>query len=488
MDACNRGFVLVFRVFVVVVAVLQLGCWVSANVVFQVQHKFTGDNNSLTAFKAHDSYRHRRILADADLPLGGDSSPSSVALYFTKIQIGTPPRDYHVQVDTASDILWVNCAGCVNCPQKSDLGIPLTLYDPMHSSTSRFITCDQDFCTATLDPSNNECILGTRCSYVVRYGDGSSTTGYFVRDDVQLARISGDLQTSDMKGNIMFGCGARQSGGLGKSQQALDGILGFGESNSSLISQLASSKKVKKMFSHCLSGSKGGIFAIGEVVHPKVNSTPILPNMAHFTIELKAIEVGGEFIRLPTDIFNTAAKRGTIIDSGTTLAYFPEEVHSQIIKKIMASQPNANIYIADHQFTCYKGLGNVDDSFPTITFHFADVLKLKLYPHQYIFKTHRNYWCIGFLSNGNYPRQGRDSILLGDIVLTDRLVTYNMEDRTLGWTEYDCSSSIKVRDEESGMIYTVGAHDISYTSGAGRANGSVFVLLLFVITTIMVMH
>lgn len=28
-----------------------------------------------------------------------------------------------MQVDTGSDILWVNCAGCSKCPVKSDLGV-----------------------------------------------------------------------------------------------------------------------------------------------------------------------------------------------------------------------------------------------------------------------------------------------------------------------------------------------------------------------------
>lgn len=44
-------------------------------------------------------------------------------LYFTKIGLGSPPKDYYVQVDTGSDILWVNCAGCTSCPKKSDLGV-----------------------------------------------------------------------------------------------------------------------------------------------------------------------------------------------------------------------------------------------------------------------------------------------------------------------------------------------------------------------------
>jgi hypothetical protein len=75
-------------------------------------------------------------------------------------------------------------------------------------------------------------------------------------------------------------CGAQQGGDLGTSNQALDGILGFGESNTSMLSQLAAAGKVKKVFSHCLDTiNGGGIFTIGDVVQPKVKMTPLVPNM-----------------------------------------------------------------------------------------------------------------------------------------------------------------------------------------------------------------
>jgi len=64
------------------------------------------------------------------------------------------------------------------------------------------------------------------------------------------------------------------------SDQALDGIIGFGQANSSVLSQLAASGKVKKIFSHCLDNILGGgIFAIGEVVEPKVSTTPLVRKM-----------------------------------------------------------------------------------------------------------------------------------------------------------------------------------------------------------------
>nr|KAJ0192807.1 hypothetical protein LSAT_V11C800388870 [Lactuca sativa] len=267
----NKGEFIVLAIGFVLLQLCLLG---SANVVFQVQHKFAGNKKLLTEFKAHDSQRHRRILSAVHLPIGGDSNPTSAALYFSKIRIGTPGKDYMVQVDTGSDLLWVNGVGCQKCPRKSDHGASRPLYDPKASTTAKIVSCDQGICSSILKGATGNCKVGTRCSYSVNYGDGSSATGYFVRDIVQLDRVSGDLQTTSMNGSIAFGYGSQQSGELGSSEQPLDGMLGFGQADSSMLSQLASAKKVKKIFSHCLDGSKGGgIFTIGEVVYPKVKTT-----------------------------------------------------------------------------------------------------------------------------------------------------------------------------------------------------------------------
>ena len=67
---------------------------------------------------------------------------------------------------------------------------------------------------------------------------------------------------------------------MGSDSQAIDWILGFGQANSSVLSQLAAAKKVPKIFAHCLDTDRGGgIFAIGDVVRPRVKTTPLVPNM-----------------------------------------------------------------------------------------------------------------------------------------------------------------------------------------------------------------
>ncbi|WJX12748.1 Aspartic proteinase 39 [Trifolium repens] len=54
--------------------------------------------------------------------------------------------------------------------------------------------------------------------------------------------------------------------------------------------------------------------------------------------------------------------------------------------------------------------------------------------------------------------------LLGDLVLSNKLVLYDLENMVIGWTNYNCSSSIKIKDSTTGIVHTVGAHNLSPAS------------------------
>ncbi|XP_027352062.1 aspartic proteinase-like protein 2 [Abrus precatorius] len=446
--------------------VVQFCCFANANLVLHVERKFKGPNQSLREIKAHDTRRHGRFLSAVDVPLGGNGLASSTGLYYTKIGLGSPPKDYYVQVDTGSDILWVNCAGCTACPKKSGLGMDLTLYDPSQSKTSNVVPCDDEFCTSMYDGPVSGCKQDMSCPYSITYGDGSMTTGSYVKDLITFDKVNGNLQTTPDNGSVIFGCGNKQSGTLSSSSdESLDGIMGFGQAHSSVLSQLASTQKMKKVFSHCLDNIKGGgIFAIGEVVQPKLNTTSLVPRMAHYNVILKDMEVGGDSIQLPLDIFDSSSGRGTIIDSGTTLAYLPASVYDQLVEKILAQQSDLKLYLIEDQFTCFHYSKNVDDAFPVVKFFFEEGLTLKAYPHEYLFKFDDDMQCIGWQKSMSETKDGKDLILLGDLVLSNKLVMYDLENMVIGWGDYNCSSSIKVKDSSTGTVYTVGAHDLSSAS------------------------
>lgn len=54
----------------------------------------------------------------------------------------------------------------------------------------------------------------------------------------------------------------------------------------------------------------------------------------HYNVVMKGIEVNGEALNIPTTIFDAGSNRGTIIDSGTTLAYLPNRVYDALMSKV----------------------------------------------------------------------------------------------------------------------------------------------------------
>ncbi|XP_020575038.1 aspartic proteinase-like protein 2 [Phalaenopsis equestris] len=451
--------------------------------VLKVQRKFSGQRQRITDLRAHDVRRHGRILiestrASVDLPLGGLGRPTATGLYYAQIGIGTPSKAYYAQVDTGSDILWVNCITCRHCPKKSDLGIELTLYDPKGSSTGKLVSCHGSFCSTTYRGNMPGCSSDMPCEYKVQYVDGSSTSGFFVTDYLQYNQVSGNHQTGTANSTVTFGCGAQQSGDLGSSSEALDGILGFGQSNSSMLSQLALAGKVRKIFAHCLDTiNGGGIFAIGNVVQPKVNTTPMVPDTSHYNVIMKSIAVGGTSLKLPTDVFQSGDMRGTIIDSGTTLAYLPEEAFKPLMNAIFSYQPDLSFQNI-REFLCFQFSGSIDAAFPKVTFFFENSVELQVYPHDYFFENEGGIWCTGFQNSALQSKDGKDIFLLGDLVLSNKLVVYDLENQVIGWTDYNCSSSIKIQDDKTGAIYSVDAHNLS--SSARSLNIGKFISLLII--------
>ncbi|PKU73535.1 Aspartic proteinase nepenthesin-2 [Dendrobium catenatum] len=56
--------------------------------------------------------------------------------------------------------------------------------------------------------------------------------------------------------------------------------------------------------------------------------------LSHYHVTMKSIGVAGTSLKLSTDIFQTGDMRGTIIDSGTTLAYLPEDAFKPLMNAV----------------------------------------------------------------------------------------------------------------------------------------------------------
>uniref|UniRef100_A0A0E0KP32 Peptidase A1 domain-containing protein n=1 Tax=Oryza punctata TaxID=4537 RepID=A0A0E0KP32_ORYPU len=454
-------------------------CGTMAIGVFQVRRKFPimGDGckgSDIGTLQTHDRNRHHRRLVAAELSLGGLGGISTSSTgYMLQSSFGSI---HFFLVDTGSNAFWVNCIPCKQCPRKSDILRKLTLYDPRSSVSSKAVKCDDMFCTSPDRDVRPECNISLLCPYIATYADGGSTIGVFVTDLVHYNQLSGNGLTQSTNTSVTFGCGLQQSGSLNTSEAAVDGIIGFANSNNTMLSQLAAAGKTKKIFSHCLdSRNGGGIFAIGEVVEPKVKTTPLVQNnWILYLVNLKMIDVDGTTLQLPANIFETTETKGTFIDSGTTLAYLPEIVYRELTLAVFAKHPDITLHDTDN-FECFNFLhriedrteklkefsASVDDRFPKITFQFENDLALDVYPHDYLLEYEDKQYCFGFQDAAKQDDGHQDMFLLGDMVISNKLVVYDMEKKVIGWTEYNCSSSIKIKDEKTGATYTVQADNIS---------------------------
>ncbi|XP_031488793.1 aspartic proteinase 36-like [Nymphaea colorata] len=426
-----------------------------------------GGGEELEAARARDMARHRRMLQNVvDFPVGGSGDPFSVGLYYTTVKLGNPPVDYHVQIDTGSDILWVTCNPCSGCPSSSGLSsITLRLYDPQKSSASSIISCSDSRCVSAIETAEARC-ESQNCGYTFQYGDGSGTTGYYVSDTLSFNTVVANDATSNSSATITFGCSSTVSGDLTKSDRAVDGILGFGQNHLSVISQLASQNLAPKAFSHCLRGSQsgGGILVLGKVVDPSIVYTPLVPSMPHYNLYLESISVNGQTLSIDSSVFATASTSGTIIDSGTTLAYIAEQAYDVFITAISSyALGKLESFNSKGANQCFLVVGSVEDAFPPVSLNFKGA-SMVLKPQDYLLDqgsvSGATVWCIGW-----QKMQGSMTIL-GDIVLKDKIFVYDLEGQQVGWTNYDCTRAVNVSSSSGKSAF------VQDNSGQTSASGS----------------
>ncbi|XP_019069799.1 aspartic proteinase 36-like isoform X1 [Solanum lycopersicum] len=358
-------------------------------------------------------------------------------------------------IDTGSDISWVSCSSCSNCPRTSELGVEMNFYDADNSSTSSVISCSASICTS------DECSETNQCAYSLHYADNSGTSGYFVSDLFYFDKIMRTSLISKSSTSIIFGCSTCQLGHLILTDGAVDGILGFGQQRLSIISQLSSHGISPKSFSHYLKGegSGGGILVLGEILHPSMVYTPLAPSKGHYSVYLQSISVHGRILPIHPEAFANSGDRGTIVDSGTSLVYLVAEAYESVVDAITVVVSPSAKPITSAMYPCYlissSFAENITEVFPTISLNFAGDASMNLTPTDYLddmgFVDGAAKWCIRFI------KSGLSLTILGDVALKDRIIVYDLARQRIGWANYNCSLPVNVS-------ITSGTYDVTQAS------------------------
>ncbi|GKV16623.1 hypothetical protein SLEP1_g27243 [Rubroshorea leprosula] len=445
---------------------------------------------NLSQLIARDAARHRRLLTSSggivNFSLNGDLT---AGLYYTKVFLGSPPQEFHVLIDTGSYISWVSCKSCHDCPRKSEFPFQLNFFDPGSSSTASLVSCSDQRCNSSLQSSDFICESNSnQCHYNITYVDGSGTIGYYVSDLLQFDTALKGSVTTNSTGTITFGCSVFQSGGLTESNGAVDGIFGFGQQNLSIISQLASKGIAPNVFSHCLKGdnSGGGILVLGKIVEPNIVYTSLVPSQPYYNINLQSISVNGRKLAIDPSVFATSNNSGTIVDSGTTLVVLAETAYDVVIDSINSTVLPSALQTITEQFSwneeqCYsfKSSDNVPTIFPQVSFNFSDGASMILNPQDYLLLQKNTNgvatWCLGF---GKIP--GSEQTILGDVILQDKIVIYDLDNQTVGWVNYDCSQSVNVLTI-NGTLISVQAEQPNNNNSPPSPSYSYFVSIIMLV-------
>ncbi|GFP89775.1 aspartic proteinase asp1 [Phtheirospermum japonicum] len=359
-------------------------------------------------------------------PIDGNVYPDGY--YTVTMSIGNPPKSYVLDVDTGSDLTWVQCDSVPFLQPPSD---------PYYELTPKVVVlCHDPACIALGSLSDHVCdppLYDQPCVFNAHYDDGVSSEGILVRDSVRLAFRNGGTVAP----KLAFGCGYPKKDGVSIHQPIRDGILGLGKGATGILKQLRDMGVIRNVVGHCLSSQGGGYLFFGAIHLLGIAWKRISREAEQYFLGSANILLGGE----ATDI------RGLdiVFDSGSTYTYFNSNAYSALLDLLTRNLNRRLKDAVDILPVCWGGerpigsIGEVASYFLPLAFNFIDEnvidqnVQFQMDPKSYLLITDKGNVCLGIL-NGSEVGLNDYTNLIGAISMQDKLVIYDNEKGRVGWT------------------------------------------------------
>eukprot|EP00929_Paragymnodinium_shiwhaense_P079204 TRINITY_DN41206_c0_g1_i1.p1 TRINITY_DN41206_c0_g1~~TRINITY_DN41206_c0_g1_i1.p1 ORF type:complete len:581 (+),score=78.28 TRINITY_DN41206_c0_g1_i1:71-1744(+) len=364
------------------------------------------------------------------------------AYYFADLLVGSVPQRISVIVDTGSALCGFPCKDCGHCGPHLDA--PFNFEE---SSTFEPLPCHSMRCDAG-------CQRGL-CAYSQSYAEGSSVTGFWFQDKVQLA----DRLQPNAPVNATLGCHIDERKLF--YTQRVNGIMGLAprrrkDGRPTILQELFRDKAhiSTSVFALCLS-EWGGIMTIGganSAYHVNGSSLAWLPmetSQGYYTIKASKLAVDKVTLAWNTQDFGNEI----IVDSGTTFCRFPSQLYMRLVEAIEAYCE------APAPGGCHKAVKKHDDcwlmedpasdmsAFPSLTFHVGDQ-SLVWPPHAYLYKrSEMGLFCYAFADGGNTP-----TTILGVSFLLHKDIVFDLHSARLGVAEARCPEHRRAPGEDAGFL------------------------------------
>lgn len=360
--------------------------------------------------------------------------------YYATLYLGPKKVPQTFILGTGSGLTSSPCSKCTSCGKH--LNKPYELIND-----SYIIKCNTTECDS-VRYNYNSCI-NNQCSFFAKYSEGSSIKGIFTMQDVYFEQINKNPPIASKSFKIPIGCTTKETYKF--RTQLADGILGLNNHNKSFISLLYNYKIISKnLFSICF-GENDGYFSIGEIdtkYHKtKIEYIPFSAINNDYYISLTKIKIGDSII------FNNYEG---LIDSGTTITYFPKSLFNSILKEFNSFCENkkcgnftdtGDLYCASFSSDEEKEKA-INEFWPNITFDFEGVNYI-LTPNDYYYEVVNKkgiFSCLGF--NG----ENSQKITFGGTFMHNHDIIFDRENKRIGFAVADCNRRLFVIDEDINNI------------------------------------
>ncbi|XP_057973556.1 aspartic proteinase Asp1-like [Malania oleifera] len=372
-----------------------------------------------------------RFRTSAVLPLYGNVYPDGY--YYASMDIGQPPKPYFLDIDTGSDLTWVQCdAPCQNCIKGRH---------PPYKPSKDIVRCNDPLCTSLRLSANLQCNNpNEQCDYDVKYADDGSSLGVLIRDYFPLRFTNG----SQLSARVAFGCGYDQFVPSSTSHSFLDGVLGLGNGKASIVSQLSNMGLTRSVVGHCMSSRGGGFLFFGDDLIP--SSGMVWSPMSSQPME-KYYSSG------PAELLFGAQATGVkglsvVFDSGSSYTYLNSQAYDITLSTIRKNLNGKPLKDAKDDGTlpiCWKGakrfksISDVRSYFSPLVLRFANnnAVPMQIPPEAYLIITKQGNVCLGILNGTQIGLKNLN--VIGDIFMQDKMVVYDNEKQKIGWMTANCN-------------------------------------------------
>ena len=326
------------------------------------------------------------------------------AYWFVDLLVGTPPQRTSVIVDTGSGVCAFTCNVCKDCGNHIDKA-----FDFGASSSAAWSSCSADC------PSGS--CVDNHCAYRVSYSEGSSLSGYWFTDNVQL----GDTGEENIPAKSFLGCHTSETNLF--FTQSVNGILGLAprssRSHPSILESLFVDERIdKSIFSLCIAHEGGELTVGGPPDSVELAYIPMKTN-TFYTVTLSSMSMGSSTMGT---VFSPA-----VVDSGTTLSYFPTEVYNRLIAAIESFAPSAS---QRKNSRCWRPTET--QPLPPITFTFGSV-SVEWSADAYLYASKSGLKCLAFADSG----RATDTIL-GASFMINKHVVFDLSQERIGIASSQC--------------------------------------------------